>query len=169
MWIIWKFFAQNTMDEVGWVLMHSLWQTTIIALGLALVLRAMRSASANLRYVVACLALVLTVACPILTHTQPWNRLSSRPAPQNGVAGSVGHGHTGRPIGSEPGLTSRAQGHQEPASHGMADKMAWPMGGACLSLRGLRMGSGYVAAGPIACRGLVAGPTSLSACSPDSA
>ena len=38
------------VDRIGWLLVHSMWQFTLIALVMAAVLRGMRGAPTNVRY-----------------------------------------------------------------------------------------------------------------------
>ncbi|WP_166442583.1 penicillin-binding transpeptidase domain-containing protein [Phragmitibacter flavus] len=58
------------MQEVAVTLGHSLWQGTVVAVGLAVVLKMMRSAGAGMRYGVCCLALVGLVLWPVWTWWQ---------------------------------------------------------------------------------------------------
>ena len=51
----------------GWVLLHFLWQGTLLAIVAAAALRFCRLGSSSLRYVVACLALGAMLAAPVLT------------------------------------------------------------------------------------------------------
>jgi beta-lactamase regulating signal transducer with metallopeptidase domain len=60
-------FPQATVERLGWMLVHLLWQATAVALLLAGTLRPLRGAAANLRYVVSCLALALIVVLPVVT------------------------------------------------------------------------------------------------------
>ncbi len=50
---------------LGWALIHSIWQATLIALLLAFTLRCLRLRSSSLRYAVACAALLLIIALPL--------------------------------------------------------------------------------------------------------
>jgi len=59
--------SQAIVERLGWTLIHFVWQAAAIALLLALVLKALHKHSASLRYIVACLALVLIVALPLVT------------------------------------------------------------------------------------------------------
>src|SRR4051794_38233226 len=54
-------------EQLGRVLLHSLWQDAAIAAALALLLYGMRNVSAGARYIVACTGLVLMVLAPIVT------------------------------------------------------------------------------------------------------
>ncbi len=60
-------FSQGTVERLGWMLVHFLWQATAVALLLAMLLRLLRRAGANVRYAVACGALALMVALPLVT------------------------------------------------------------------------------------------------------
>ncbi|TQF16623.1 M56 family metallopeptidase [Myxococcus llanfairpwllgwyngyllgogerychwyrndrobwllllantysiliogogogochensis] len=55
------------MESMGWALVHSLWQGTLVALGLAVALMTVGRRAANARYALACGALVLTVVLPVAT------------------------------------------------------------------------------------------------------
>src|SRR5947207_9654255 len=55
------------VDALGWTLVHSLWQGCAIAIGVAIVLRAMRARSAQARYLVAIVAMILLPACAVVT------------------------------------------------------------------------------------------------------
>jgi beta-lactamase regulating signal transducer with metallopeptidase domain len=58
------------LPVVGWALLHSLWEGTLVVLAAALVLRNLRGASPRLRYAVAVLALLLMAGLP-LRHLAP--------------------------------------------------------------------------------------------------
>ncbi|AGC41546.1 hypothetical protein MYSTI_00187 [Myxococcus stipitatus DSM 14675] len=55
------------MESLGWALLHSLWQGTLVALGLAAALLMVGARAANARYALACGALVLAVVMPVAT------------------------------------------------------------------------------------------------------
>jgi uncharacterized protein (TIGR03435 family) len=55
------------IDVAGWTLLHFVWQGSIIALMAALTLHVLRAARPQLRYVVACIALGLMLAAPLIT------------------------------------------------------------------------------------------------------
>jgi hypothetical protein len=55
------------VDALGWTLVHSLWQGLAIAIVAGIALRAMRGRSAQARYVVAIVAVMLLPACAIAT------------------------------------------------------------------------------------------------------
>ena len=54
-------YLQNThlIEIAGWTLLHSLWQGAVVAFALFVALRAMKGATANARYLTACLAMCL--------------------------------------------------------------------------------------------------------------
>ena len=60
-------FAQSFVQHLGWALLHSLWQGTLIALLAASALAALRNASAGARHAAGATALVLMLAAPALT------------------------------------------------------------------------------------------------------
>ena len=64
--IVWQ---HPLLELIGWTLVHSLWQGSIIATGLAMALRSIKSGSAALRYNVACGALLLMVCCALATFS----------------------------------------------------------------------------------------------------
>ena len=55
------------IENVGWVLVHFVWQGTAIALALAAVLSLASAAQATLRYALSCAALLLMLACAAIT------------------------------------------------------------------------------------------------------
>ncbi len=59
--------SQGTIERLGWMLVHFLWQATVVALLLAVLLRVLRRADANLRYAAACGALALMAVLPLIT------------------------------------------------------------------------------------------------------
>ena len=54
-------------ESLGWTLLHSLWQGTGVAVVLWIVLIALRRASANVRYLASCAALLLLLVMPVIT------------------------------------------------------------------------------------------------------
>lgn len=83
------------LPVVGWALLHSLWEGTLVVLAAALVLRSLRGASPRLRYAVAILALLLMTGLP-LRHLMPPRSGTSpvflalkHPAPEGSTIGQV--------------------------------------------------------------------------------
>jgi len=52
----------------GWTLLHSLWQMVIVGILTAILLGCLYRRSANLRYVVACIALAAMFLSPLVTY-----------------------------------------------------------------------------------------------------
>ncbi len=73
--------SQEIVQRLGWTLLHFIWQAAVVALLLVILLRLLRKSTANLRYILACLALALIVLLPVITI-----RLVPVPVPQ-----SAGH------------------------------------------------------------------------------
>lgn len=67
------------MRQVGWTLLHSLWQGALIGLVFFLLRTALRRRSANTRYLAGCACLVLLAVAPVLTFIH-----ESTPAPAGG-------------------------------------------------------------------------------------
>ena len=59
--------SQEIIQRIGWTLVHFVWQGSATALILAIVLRLLHKSSANLRYIIACIALALIVLMPAIT------------------------------------------------------------------------------------------------------
>src|SRR6185437_8760763 len=75
----WMTLTQPLVHRLGWTLVHSTWEGLLIAALLAIVLRLLRSASANARYAACGLALALTIAAAGATFTI----IAERAAPAN--------------------------------------------------------------------------------------
>ena len=58
------------IENLGWTILHSLWQIALIAIVLFALLKILRGFSANMRYLVSVFALVLAVALPVATFVQ---------------------------------------------------------------------------------------------------
>lgn len=71
---------QPAVEAVGWSLLHFLWQGTVVAMVLAVLLRGLRQAPASARYLAACGALVLMAFCLTATIT---SSLSETARPQS--------------------------------------------------------------------------------------
>ncbi|MCF7957537.1 MAG: HEAT repeat domain-containing protein [Phycisphaerae bacterium] len=59
--------SQGMVQRLGWMLVHFVWQASVVALFLGILLKLLRKSSASLRYVVSCLALVMVVSLPVIT------------------------------------------------------------------------------------------------------
>src|SRR4051794_32912901 len=62
----------SNVHIAGWTLIHLLWQGAAIAAISAALLRLTSRRSANVRYVIACAALVLMAAAPAVTARLLW-------------------------------------------------------------------------------------------------
>src|SRR5437899_412623 len=69
--------ADMLIECLGWTLLHFLWEGLAIAIVLAIMLWALRKASANSRYVAECVALAMMIVAPIATFM----KLAKPPAP----------------------------------------------------------------------------------------
>lgn len=58
---------------IGWALLHFVWQGALIGAVTALVLACLRRSAADVRYVVATIALALMTTMPIVTGVQAWH------------------------------------------------------------------------------------------------
>ena len=65
--ILENILSEEIIQRLGWTLVHFVWQATVVALILAIVLRLLRRYSVNLRYIIACIALAVIVLMPAAT------------------------------------------------------------------------------------------------------
>jgi beta-lactamase regulating signal transducer with metallopeptidase domain/beta-lactamase class D len=61
------FEASTLVHQIGWSLIHSLWQDALIALLLAALLKLLSRAKAQSRYFIACVALAAMIILPVVT------------------------------------------------------------------------------------------------------
>ena len=74
-------------QQIGWAVLHSLWQGALIGVAFRLSLFALRRRSANARYLAGCLSLALLLAAPVATVlVQAW------PSPATGQGAFVAAG-----------------------------------------------------------------------------
>ena len=109
------------MREVGWTLLHSLWQGAVIGLIFLALRVGLRRQSANTRYLAGCACLVLFAAAPLLTflhETTPAPAVWTAPYPVSGPPEAV--------------VPLLGPGSLGPAFHG--DGTGWPSGGGSESL-----------------------------------
>jgi beta-lactamase regulating signal transducer with metallopeptidase domain len=75
----WEFLTNSSLVEnLGWTLLHSVWQIALIAFILFALLRVLRKFSANARYIVSVSALVFALVLPVLTFVNLNGSLSAR-------------------------------------------------------------------------------------------
>ncbi|MBC8471711.1 MAG: M48 family metalloprotease [Planctomycetes bacterium] len=67
MLILQDILSQEIVQRLGWTLLNFIWQAAAVALILTILLRLLRKSTANLRYIIACLALALIVLLPVIT------------------------------------------------------------------------------------------------------
>jgi len=72
-------------QRLGWVLIHLVWQATLVALAFRLALWCLRLSPAQTRYLAGCLSLLLVAIAPCITYL--W--LSTHTAPGIGVVATV--------------------------------------------------------------------------------
>jgi len=60
----------RTVNDLGWTLFHSLWEISVVALALWLVLRLIPAAASNLRYAASVAALGFCFILPLVTYLQ---------------------------------------------------------------------------------------------------
>jgi beta-lactamase regulating signal transducer with metallopeptidase domain len=76
--VVGKSIRHGYPENVGWTLVHFLWQGTLLALVLTAARVATKNASASARHVSACVTLILMAAAPLLTfwfYSQSFNAL----------------------------------------------------------------------------------------------
>lgn len=76
-----SWLAHPMMEQVGWVLVHAVWQGALLAGLLAGALFLLRSEQARLRYAISLITLVVLAACPVIT----WSVLSATPVEPAGA------------------------------------------------------------------------------------
>ncbi len=59
--------SQEIIQKLGWTLIHFVWQAVVVALLLAILLKLLQKSTANVRYIMGCLALGLIVLLPVIT------------------------------------------------------------------------------------------------------
>src|SRR5436190_8136091 len=67
---------QPVAQAIGWALIHFVWQGALIGALAALALFALRRSAADIRYVVAAIALALMATMPLVTGVQTWRSVT---------------------------------------------------------------------------------------------
>lgn len=65
--LLWAALHHPLANQVGWMIMHSVWQGALIGAGFALLRVALRKQSAQSRYLAGCVCLALMLGLPLLT------------------------------------------------------------------------------------------------------
>jgi len=58
------------IENLGWALLHSIWQIALVAVGLNVLLRLLKNSTSNARYLASVFALALALVLPVLTFIQ---------------------------------------------------------------------------------------------------
>jgi hypothetical protein len=78
--IITTLLSEQTVRQIGWVLLHFLWQGSAIMVLMGCVLKMLGKASSNMRYLIACIGLALMAGTPAITFiTMDSNTLAAIP------------------------------------------------------------------------------------------
>jgi beta-lactamase regulating signal transducer with metallopeptidase domain/protein involved in polysaccharide export with SLBB domain len=115
-------FAAATRT-VGWVLVQSVWQGAVVAVGLAGVLGALRGRWAGARYLASCAALAAMVAWPVATAFLHAERPAEAPARVAG--GAVGEGPREVAVPKAPGALPAPVTGGRPALPDLLAAAAW--------------------------------------------
>jgi beta-lactamase regulating signal transducer with metallopeptidase domain len=67
MYVLENLISQEAVQRIGWTLIHFIWQGALIAFLFAGILLLLRKQSSNLRYAIACAALMFMIAAPAVT------------------------------------------------------------------------------------------------------
>jgi bla regulator protein BlaR1 len=128
--------AASLVTSIGWTLLHFVWQGALIGCAAAVALIAMRNARPEQRYAVACTALLLCLAWPVL-------ELAGRLSGGNDAGASV------RLVGK---LAAGAQAADLGVPGWLQDKLAWLVmcWTACTAALTVRMGLGLLWIGRVA-------------------
>jgi beta-lactamase regulating signal transducer with metallopeptidase domain len=98
---------QPVVQAVGWTLVHFVWQGALVSALAAVLLALLRRSAADVRYVVATIALSVMVTLPMVTAVQVW-RGSSSPWLSSGGSTPSSSGRT--PLGASPKAGSSSSG-----------------------------------------------------------
>jgi beta-lactamase regulating signal transducer with metallopeptidase domain len=125
--------SPELLQTLGWTLLHFVWQGAALAALLAVSMAVCRSASA--RYALAVGALVLMIACPVVTFS--WMQRQTSPAVRAGAQGAsswVG-AHAVNAVASTPSGAPAAESRAEQPTGMLWLVEAWFLGVLLLSLR----------------------------------
>jgi beta-lactamase regulating signal transducer with metallopeptidase domain len=99
------------VETIGWVLVHSLWQGTLLALALALLLGILPRARSGVRYAAACITMLGMLAFPLATglrtaYHHQWTRATTGAKPLAGGSSpaQAGEGMNNAPAAEPPNL-----------------------------------------------------------------
>ena len=138
-------FGQPLVQRLGWVLVHFVWQGTVVAAVWTILRSVLRAHDARTRYAVACLLFGLMAVSPLITFT-----LLESPAATSSAVAVDGIGRSGELI---PATAPPSTGYHSMAIPAVTDRFATALEGAipwlvlvwCLGvgLLSLRLLQGY--------------------------
>ena len=76
--IISTIFSEPAINDLGWTIVHSLWQATLIALCLSLLMILLRRFTAQTRYIISVSALAAILSITLLTFYQNYTLINNR-------------------------------------------------------------------------------------------
>jgi len=83
--------GEPVIQAVGWALLHFIWQGTLVGVLAAVALRLLHRSAADVRYVVAAIALALMATMPLVTGVQAWrSAIASSAAPSEHLSSPPG-------------------------------------------------------------------------------
>jgi beta-lactamase regulating signal transducer with metallopeptidase domain len=125
--------SPELLQTLGWTLLHFVWQGAALAALLAVAMAVCRSASA--RYALAVGAMVLMIACPVVTFT--WMQRQTSPAVRSGAQGALSWtgAHAVSAVASTPSGAPAAVSRAEQTTGMLWLVEAWFLGVLLLSLR----------------------------------
>jgi bla regulator protein BlaR1 len=103
--------AQAAVAAIGWALLHFVWQGALVGCVTALALTALRNASPQRRYAVACAALLLCLAWPLAGLVLGLRSGSDAGAAGSGLSGLSVAAEAGAAAGLPAWLLAWLQGH----------------------------------------------------------
>ena len=74
--VIEPLLQQPVAQAIGWALIHFIWQGALIGTLAAVALYGLRRSAADVRYVVAAIALALMATMPVVTGVQTWRTVT---------------------------------------------------------------------------------------------
>jgi beta-lactamase regulating signal transducer with metallopeptidase domain len=123
--------SPELLQTLGWTLLHFVWQGAALAALLAVAMAVFRSASA--RYALAVGALVLMIACPVVTFS--WMQRQTSPAVRSGAQAALSWVGAHAASASAPSGAPAAESRAEQPTGMLWLVEAWFLGVLLLSLR----------------------------------
>src|SRR5262245_44256375 len=118
--------AKPILQSLGWALLHFIWQGSLLALLYAASTIVLRRSSANLRYAVACLGLLLMLAAPVVTTIMIDRATAERSVSETEAAVSVKTLNNLYVINVSPGSNQAAvEGRSDSSSNMFLQMQGW--------------------------------------------